>query len=319
MTPVMLAILSGAVAFGVLVVVLVSRWAGSEASERLAEATGGMGRPVAQIQQQAVAPSRDPLPFISQALEGTQLLNTLQLELLRSGLMLRPSEALAICMTAGLVGLGAGWLITGQPITGLLLGAVGVFGPYMYMKQRAARRQANLTSQLPDALDMLGSALRSGYALTRGFQVISSQMHPPISEEFRRVLQEVQVGISVSEALGNMLMRTASYDLELVVAAVQTQLTMGGNLSEVLDNISSMIRERVRLQGEINAATSEGRLSAAILVAMPFGMMLLLSIVNPNYLQPLFHERAGIMMLIGVGLLMVSGLVIIRKLLDIAI
>ena len=167
----------------------------------------------------------------------------------------------------------------------------------------AARRQAALTSQLPDALDMLGSALRSGYALTRGFQVVSSQMHPPISEEFERVLQDVQVGISVSEALDGLLLRTDSYDLELVVAAMQTQLTMGGNLSEVLDKIAHMIRERVRLQGEINAATSEGRMSAGILIAMPIVMCIAISAVNPHYLDPLFSERLGIMMLMGAGML----------------
>jgi len=133
------------------------------------------------------------------------------------------------------------------------------------------------------------------------------------------VLQEIQVGISVSEALDGLLARTDSYDLELMVSAIQTQLTMGGNLSEVLDKIAGMIRERVRLQGEINAATSEGRMSAGILVAMPIIMAVIISVVNPGYLDPLFEERLGIMMLIGAGLLMVTGMVIIKKLLDIDI
>jgi len=261
----------------------------------------------------------DPFPRLSEALRGTAFWDEMQVKLLREGLLLRPSEALiisGISMTAGLV---IGWLVTGQPILGILTGALGLGAPYMIMIQRAARRKAVLTSQLPDALDMLSSALRSGYALTRGFQVVSSQMHPPISEEFHRVLQEVQVGISVSDALNGLLTRSASYDLELVVAAMQTQLTMGGNLSEVLDNIAGMIRERVRLQGEIDAATSEGRLSAGVLVAMPIIMALVISTVSPGYLNPLFEEKIGIMMLMGAGGLMLLGVLIIKKLLDIDI
>jgi tight adherence protein B len=144
-------------------------------------------------------------------------------------------------------------------------------------------------------------------------------MHPPIADEFQRVLQEVQVGISVSDALEGLLARSDSYDLELVVAAMQTQLTMGGNLSEVLDNIAGMIRERVRLQGEIDAATSEGRMSAGILVAMPIVMALIISAVSPGYLNPLFEQRLGLMLLMIAGGLMLAGVLIIRKMLDIDI
>jgi tight adherence protein B len=233
--------------------------------------------------------------------------------------MLRPSEALIICLITSLICLALGWLLTGQPLHGALLGGLGMVAPYVYMKNRSAKRQASLTSQLPDALDMLSAALRSGYALTRGFQVVASQMHPPISEEFDRLLREVRVGISVSEALDSMLTRSDSYDLELVIAAIQTQLTMGGNLAEVLDNIAGMIRERVKLQGEINAATSEGRMSASILVAMPIIMGVAISVINPSYMEPLFTEKLGLMMLGGAGLLMLAGIAIIHKMLDIDI
>lgn len=318
MDPLTLAVIGGVLVFALIVALLLVFSGGSSASERLAAATGTTG-----VQTAAAEPTRvgrgDPIPGLSEALRGTDYWETIQMQLLRAGLLLRPSEALIICAVACIAGLGLGWIITGQPVFGILSGALGLGAPYMYMVQRAARRQAQLTSQLPDALDMLSSALRSGYALTRGFQVVASQMHPPISEEFDRVLQEVQVGISVTEALDGLLMRTDSYDLELVVAAMQTQLTMGGNLSEVLDKIAGMIRERVRLQGEINAATSEGRLSASILVAMPVVMALVISAVNPGYLDPLFKERLGIMLLMGAGLLMLTGIIIIRKMLDIDI
>ena len=320
MDPLILAIIGGILVFGLIVAMLLVFAGGPSASDRLADSAVVSQEVVHRESPVPGAGARtDPLPQLSEALRGTAFWDEMQVKLLRAGLLLRPSEALiisAISMTAGLV---IGWLVTGQPILGILTGALGLAAPYMIMIQRAARRQAVLTSQLPDALDMLSSALRSGYALTRGFQVVSSQMHPPISEEFHRVLQEVQVGISVSDALNGLLTRSASYDLELVVAAMQTQLTMGGNLSEVLDNIAGMIRERVRLQGEIDAATSEGRMSAGILVAMPIVMALIISAVSPGYLNPLFEERLGIMMLMAAGGLMLMGMLIIKKMLDIDI
>ncbi len=322
MNPVVLAIIGGAIVFGLILVLLLAFASSSAASERLAESGGGIGGSTAagdQITSSRPENRSDPLPALSEALKQTEFWDNIQLKLLQAGLLLRPSEAVIITFVCMIAGLALGWIVTGQPIMGVITGGLGLAAPYMYMGQRAAKRQAALTSQLPDALDMLSSALRSGYALTRGFQVVASQMHPPIAEEFERVLQEVQVGISVTDALDDLLARTDSYDLELVVAAMQTQLTMGGNLAEVLDNIATMIRERVRLQGEINAATSEGRLSAGILVAMPIVMAIVISMISPGYLDPLFTERMGIMMLIGAGLLMVTGIIVIKQLIEIDI
>lgn len=319
MPVIVIAVLSFLIVFAITALVLLMVTGSAARRERLAVVTGATQPVQAEAETDRVAPALDPLPKLTEALERTQHWDQIQLELLRAGLLLRPSEALLICLIAGMTGLIAGWMLTANVVQGILLGGLGVVGPYMYMKSRAAKRQATLTSQLPDALDMLSAALRSGYALTRGFQVVSSQMHPPISEEFTRMLQEVQVGITVVDSLDGLLERTGSYDLELVVSAIQTQLTMGGNLSEVLDNIAGMIRERVRLQGEINAATSEGRMSASILVAMPIAMAVIISVINPGYLEPLFHERLGLMMLMAAGLLMITGIIIIKKLLDIDI
>ena len=321
MSPALMAVIGFVVVFGLVatVIVVLSGGASSRVASRLGGMTGASTTVTAApaAEAGATAGPRDPIPLLTDALERTDYWDRIQIELLRAGLLLRPSEALLLSLIAGLTGLAAGWMITDRVVYGVFLGGLALVGPYIYMKHRAARRQAQLTAQLPDALDMLSAALRSGYALTRGFQVISSQMHPPICEEFGRMLNEVQLGITVSEALDSLLLRTGSYDLELVIAAMQTQLTMGGNLSEVLDNIAGMIRERVRLQGEINAATSEGRMSASILVAMPIVMAVVMSMMNPGYLDPLFHEPLGIMLLLGAGLLMTTGVIIIKKLLDI--
>jgi len=123
--------------------------------------------------------------------------------------------------------------------------------------------------------------------------------------------------VSLEAALDHLVARTANYDLELIVSAVQTQLSLGGNLAEILGNIAEMIRERVRLSGEISAATAEGRMSAGILLAMPFGVAILISIVSPAYLAPLFAKPLGWAMLGGGALLMLLGTITIKKMMDI--
>ena len=166
---------------------------------------------------------------------------------------------------------------------------------------------------------MLASALRSGFSFLRGLQLVASQMHPPISEEFSQIVEEVQFGASVSDALDNLINRTQDYDLELVASAVQTQLEIGGNLAEILDNIGGMIRERVKLSGEIAAATTEGRMSAGILLALPFGIAFVMNITNPGYMDPLFNTSLGHILLLVGGGLMGLGAIVIKKLVTIDI
>jgi len=262
---------------------------------------------------------RDRAPIITSLLRRTEIQNALQLEILRAGWLLRPSELIAIIGGAGmlgaLIGLGASqrWPVA-------VLGAgIGAVIPWVMLKTRQSSRAKALTAQIPEVMDMLASALRSGFSFLRGLQLVASQMHPPISQEFSQIVEEVQFGASVSDALDNLIDRTKDYDLELVVSAVQTQLEIGGNLAEILDNIGGMIRERVKLSGEIAAATTEGRLSAAILLALPFGIAFVMSITNPGYMDPLFTEKLGhILLLIGCGL-MGLGAIVIKKLVTIDI
>jgi len=261
----------------------------------------------------------DAVPALTQALQATPLWQDLQVQLIRAGWLLRPSEFIALCTGAGIGVTGLGWLVTKSLAQGLVFGAVCATIPYVMLKGRQQQRLKMLTSQVPDALDMLAGSLRSGCALLRAMQVIRTQMHPPVSEEFGRVVDEVSFGVAVEDALSNMVLRTGSYDLELIVAAIQTQLTVGGNLAEIFDSIGEMIRERVRLMGELQTATAEGRMSAGILLAMPFVMAFLINLISPGYLAPLFKEQLGLVLL-GVGaVLMVIGTLVIRKLVDIDI
>jgi len=259
----------------------------------------------------------DPAPLLTGALQRSDFGRKLQAELLRGGLMLRPSEFMIISGIAALTGAIIGWQLGHALFFGVMLGGVGAIGPFMQMKSKQGQRQRRISNQLPDALDLLASSLRSGHSFLRGLQVVVAQMSPPITEEFERAVDEVRLGQSLELALQHIVDRTANYDLELIISAVQTQLSIGGNLAEIMDSISGMIRERVRLAGEIAAATAEGRMSALILGGMPFAMAFLINIVSPGYISPLFHSPLGLILLGVAGGMMLLGILIIKKMLEI--
>ncbi len=319
MNPLVMAVFGGTVTFTLLAIVFFVVRRSSRTSTRLFESLGGeIGT---SVPSGGVAtdnyPRPDPFPGLSEALEETRWWQDLQLLVLRAGLLLRPSEALAIAAVTAAVGIAIGWFLTHELLVALIAGTLALGGLYVYLTHLVARRQAALSTQLPNALDMLSSGLRSGHSLNRSLRIVATQSRPPLADEAHHVLQDIAVGVSTSDAFDLLVTRTNCYDLELVVAAIQTHLKLGGNLAEVLDNISGVIRERVRLQREIDAATSEGRLSASILVALPFVMAILVSIINPGYLEPLIVDQAGRILLIGAGVLMVIGIIVLKNMVEI--
>lgn len=263
-------------------------------------------------------PDIDPAPLLSGFLQNSKLGKRLQLLILRAGLVWRPSELLALTFACALIGYILGILATkGNVSTAVVLALVGLAAPYVYLKAKQSRRQAHLSAQIPDMLDILSSSLRSGHSFLSGVQILVSQMQPPLSDEFARVVQEVRFGASLANALGELVDRTENYDMELIVSAVQTQLAVGGNLAEILDQIGTMIRDRIALAGEISAATAEGRFSAMILVGMPFVLAFIVNSVSPGYLAPLLTDPIGHLLLGGAVVLLIVGILIIRKMLDV--
>jgi tight adherence protein B len=319
MTPVLVAILgffvAAAVAFGVLLIAR-SKTEQSAVGRVTRLHRQGATKPT-NIARKAHLVRADRAPVFSSFLRGTSMWEELQMEILRAGLLLRPSELVAFTMLAMLIGAAAGLVIFHHIAGGVLGACAGVALPWVVIKVKQAKRTRDLATQLPDAIDMLSAALRSGFSFLRGVQTVAGQMQPPISDEFRRLSNEVQMGMGTAEALDALVDRTRCYDLELVVAAVQIWLQVGGNLSEVLDNIAETIRERIRLQGEINAATAEVRFSAGILFAMPIFIGLAVNFLNPGYLKPLFTTPVGLTMTLVAGVLMALGALVIRSMLEV--
>lgn len=319
----MIAVLVAAGAFVVVVAVVAFVLAGR--SHRATDRALQLGSAASSKETAQRAASRplagtmDRLPLLTALLQNTSWWEETQLELLRAGLLLKPSELLAGMLLTAVVGAGVGYVVFRSVLSALLFAMLGGAVPWIWVKVKQAKRNRDLLSQLPDAIDLISTALRTGFSFLRAVQLIGSQMQPPIADEFRRLGAEVQMGMSTDDALNNLVERTRCYDLELLVAAVQIHLTVGGNLSEILDNISGTIRERVKLQGEIAAATAEGRMSAAVLIAMPFGIAIVINIVNPGYLRPLFTTPLGLGLTLVAGVLMAIGAMVIRRMIEIDI
>jgi len=259
----------------------------------------------------------DYLPFLTQALEGGALFDSLKLDLIRAGMRLRPSEFVGALLLSTFFFPVIACFFTHHP---LLLLAAAVFGfllPFGVLKAMQAARLARFGAQLPDALILIASSIRSGYSFMRAIQVVSEQMADPIAEEFGRVVKETNLGSPTEVAFANMVRRVPSYDLDLVVTAVVIQQQVGGNLAEIMDTIAATIRERVKLQREIAALTAEGKLSGWICFAMPFFMFGIMTALNPEYMKPLMTTPQGWMMIwIALGLQLMGG-VIIKKMLSV--
>ncbi|HVC22114.1 MAG TPA: type II secretion system F family protein [Candidatus Dormibacteraeota bacterium] len=220
--------------------------------------------------------------------------------LARADLKLRPTEWYLI--RAGAVVLLAliGFALYRSLIFAVILAVVGLFIPPIVLRFRTSRRLAHFNDQLGDTLILLSNALKAGYSFPQAMASIARSAPPPTSEEFARATREVQLGVTTDAALGHMVTRIRSDDLDLVVTAVQIQRVVGGNLAEIFDNIAFTIRERIRIKGEIKTLTAQARASSFIITALPIGLGLILEAINPHYIAPLLSFKGpGPYVLIG--------------------
>lgn len=256
-------------------------------------------------------------PF-TKGLETRDRVRRIEQELGRAGIPLRASEYLAMRLLA-VVGLALVGFILTAPLGLFVGGVVGFLAPQMYVKMKIQGRLKAFDSQIGDALVMMSNALKAGYSFLQSMELIAQEMAPPISEEFSRTLREMNLGADTEAALQSMATRVGSDDLDLVMTAVLIQRQVGGNLSEVLDNIALTIRERVRIRGEIQTLTAQGRISGVIIGLLPVGIFLFLSVINPSYMMLLVTHPLGQVM-IGIALTgQLIGAMVIRKIIRIEV
>jgi tight adherence protein B len=288
---------------------------------RYAESGAGMGRP-----EEAV----DARTRIAQALgdffnrmgEGTDLFESMSRQLARADMKLRPAEYIAAIVGAALVSALLGIVLGKSILFGIATGVVGAFVPQIYVKQAQVARLKKFDNQLSDMLNLTVNGLRAGYSTLQALEAVSRELPTPISDEFRRVVQEMQLGIPMEEALDHLLRRISSNDLDLLITAINVQREVGGNLAEILDVISFTIRERVRIKGEIASLTAQGRITAWVISLLPVALVGILFLVNRQYVMQFVNPETrscGIPMLVIAALMILSGFFSAQKIVAIDI
>lgn len=232
---------------------------------------------------------------------------------------IRPSALFAISIGMMLVGGMLSALIARTvyvaPVGALIFFAI----PWTWLWNKRRKRLKTFASQLPDALELVARALRAGHSLAAGMHVVAEEMPPPISKEFGRVYEEQNLGIPLEEALRGITERVPNLDLRFFVTSVAIQRQTGGDLAEILDKIGHVVRERYRILGQVKALTAEGRLSGLVLIALPFGLFLMMLHMKPDYISLLWTDPLGIKMSILALVLQLLGAYAIKKIVDIKV
>jgi tight adherence protein B len=211
-------------------------------------------------------------------------------ELARADLKFKVAEYYALVfMSTVVVGLIA-YIIQPNIVSAIIGAVIGFFLPRFYVKRQQTVRLNKFNDQLGDMLNLMVNGLRAGYSTMQAMEAISRELPAPISDEFHRVVQEMQIGIPMEKALENLLRRIPSEDLDFVVTAINVQREVGGNLSEILDTISFTIRERVRIKGEIRVMTAQVRSSGLVLSLIPVFLTLALWFISPEYISSFFDR-----------------------------
>ncbi|HSQ92148.1 MAG TPA: type II secretion system F family protein, partial [Nitrospiraceae bacterium] len=207
----------------------------------------------------------------------------------------------------------------GQPFIILGCAGAGMAMPWGHLYYRKWHRLGEIQRQLPDALELIGRALRAGHALFVGMKMVGSEMRDPIAGEFQRGFDEISMGVSVPESLTHMADRVELMDVKFFVTSVNIQRETGGNLAEIVDSLGRLIRKRFELKQKVRALSADGRISAIVLMSLPFGMALIFYFINPEYLMPLFTDPMGQTMLAAAAIMMIFGGIVMKKMIAIKV
>jgi len=259
--------------------------------------------------------------WVNKRVEKSSIGERIARDLARADLKFKPGEYIALYVIAMVGGALIAYMAGGRLILSAFIGAViGAFLPGLYVKNQKGKRLVRFNDQLPDMLNLVVNGLRAGYSTMQAMEAVSKELPSPISDEFKRVVQEMQLGIPMEKALENLLRRIPSEDLDFVVTAINVQREVGGNLAEIMDVISYTIRERVRIKGEIRALTAQAIYSGRALALMPVGLLCILYFLNRTYVMEFFKNSfCGWVPLVVAGLLIVFGYFVMTRIANVEV
>ncbi len=265
------------------------------------------------------APSRAWMPALQSAVESLPVGRRLQRWIETAGTRRAVSDLALLGLGAGMAMSAAAWGLGFGVAAALAVAVAGAAAPWAIVARQRHGRMLRIERQFPQALDLLGRALRAGHAFTAAVRMAAEELPDPLVREFRLLFEEMNYGVAVPEALSRFAARVPLADAGYFAVAVTIQREAGGNLAEVLDKIAWLVRERLRLRGEVRTLSAEGRLSAVILTALPFAVAGVVQLVNPGFLAVLWNDPAGAR-IVGLALAgIVVGVVWMRSIIRIRI
>ncbi|MCL5107618.1 MAG: type II secretion system F family protein [Chloroflexi bacterium] len=291
--------------------------------ERLSTSYATAGGTVAQTATRNGLPMKDrslsSVELLDRYLQRSNYAQRVELDLARAALPIRVGEYLFIRWLIGAALFLLLILLKLPLLAALVVGLLGFVAPRFYVASKESQRIRKLEDQLVDALSMMANSLKAGSSFLQAMEMVANELPAPISEEFQQVVAEVGVGAPVDQALTEFSQRVRSYDLYLVVTAIIVQRHVGGNLAEVLSNIAHTIRERQQMLRQAQVETSEMRLSAYVLIALPIVMAVYLVTTRYTYIEPMFTTSTGRLLLVGAAIMQVIGYYIMRKIADVKV
>jgi tight adherence protein B len=259
------------------------------------------------------------IPALDTLLRRSARVSAIQESLLQAGMKFRAGNFLALCVVSGIAAGLAAAIVSKNPSIGWAGLIIGAFLPYAVVSYRRQKRFEKIETLFPEAIDTLARAVRAGHAFTTALEMISNEISEPLASEFRKLYEEQKFGMPVRDALMNLTERVPLVDVKFFVTAVMLQRETGGNLAEILDNLSYVIRERFKIQRQVRVHTAQGRLTMLLLMAMPPTVVAVLFIFSPEFVQPLFHDPFGHVLLVLSITLQTIGYFVIRKIIRIQV
>jgi tight adherence protein B len=251
------------------------------------------------------------IPFLNKLLTGRALTTNIAILLERAGSTQKagPFLLMSIALAVGGLVVGQRWGMLGS----VLLALLGLFLPYLWMRRKAAKRERAFEAQLPESLDMLVNALQAGYSLQAAMDFVGRETPEPLGPEFVRFYDEQRLGMEVRMALLRFQERVGTVDARMFVTSLLIQRETGGNLGEVLTNLATLMRERVTFRMQLATLTAEPRMSARVLASLPLAVVLVISAINPNFMQPLFQSETGHKLIAYAAVSVVAGYFVMSR------
>jgi tight adherence protein B len=259
------------------------------------------------------------IPAFDTFLRRSERVSLLQKMLAQGNVDVRAGNFLILCAAAALVFAIIGFVAGGNILFGWAGGLLGFFIPYAYASHMRTKRFQKFEEKFPEAIDTLARAVRAGHAFTTALEMIANEVSEPVAGEFRQLYEEQKFGLPVRDALINLADRIPLVDVKFFVTAVMLQRETGGNLAEILDNLSYVIRERFKILRQVRVHTAQGRLTMVLLMALPPTIVVIMQLLNPGFIRPLFIDPIGHALIVGGITLQTLGYFFIRRIIRIQV